>query len=66
MLPIMATVKKICRDLTKIGFFGSPRKKAKLHKVLSLARVRSQTLGRYCIMYYIYIRRSLTILGCGV
>jgi hypothetical protein len=48
-LPIMATAKKkFHRDPTKIGFFGSPRKKAKLHKILSRTRAHSQTLGRYC------------------
>jgi hypothetical protein len=41
--------KKFHRDPTKIGFFGSPRKKAKRHKILSLSRARFQTLGRCCM-----------------
>jgi hypothetical protein len=49
--------KKFHRDLTKIWFFGSPRKKAKRHKVLSRTRARFQTLGRYC-MYQIFPENS--------
>ncbi len=62
MLLIMATAKKKIRhDPKKIGFFGSQSKIAKLHKVLSLARARSQTLGRHCILY-VYLKKKF-ILG---
>jgi hypothetical protein len=47
--------KKFHRDPTKIGFFGSPRKKAKRHKVLSLSRARFQTLGGYVLYGYLLL-----------
>jgi hypothetical protein len=62
MQPIMATAKKKFAAIRrKFDFSDRREKKVKLHKVLSLARARSQTLGRYCSINNVYASEIIII-----